>query len=170
MHNAHHIGISTCLLGLSFAAALLPAAAMAQSSGETVNYTCNYISMSTMEPVGDHEGHLIQNGNYSCKAQGGNLDGLVTTGSALWEQDAGVAKSVLNTGVGRKAGGMMAYSTTEGKRSFVMKDGKIAGWIATGRSVTVGATGTLAAYAGKTFSWTSHSTGMYEFVIAATFD
>jgi hypothetical protein len=62
-------------------------------------------------------------------------------------------------------GGLAVTQMLEGAGSIILKDGKPAGWETSGKSVFKFASGSLAALAGKTVSYTSKLTGLNRFSI-----
>jgi hypothetical protein len=129
---------------------------------------CQYFGASAREPVGDHEGHLTLVSQYSCRMEGGPMDGAVVTGGDVtdWDKTSGV--EVLGDGVVRKPGGFAVYQDTEGKVAVTIADGKVSGFSGAGKVHWVIATGSAAPLAGKTFSYTLKSTGAGQWEADAT--
>jgi len=152
---------------LTLAAALssLCTAALAQATVEVTKSACAFVGANSNEPAGDRDGHVIQVANYSCKVQGGGLDGAITTGQAAWDHEGLNATAAYNVGVVRKPGGLAVFSLLEGRRTLIMKEGKVVGYTSSGSSKFTTATGTLSSYSGKSFSWTVTPASAFEFVI-----
>ena len=140
--------------------------AMAQSS----KHTCMNVGPNQPEPLGDREGHAVLVSEGSCTLEGGFLDGTVQTQHTTWEVDKGAMNIVSADGVSRKPGTTVAYRVTAGSLAYVMKDGKPAGWKASGTGVFTLATGAAAAWAGKTFTWTGYATGPRSYVMESKVD
>lgn len=159
------LSMSAVALSLTLAGS----AAMAQS-GTSSKSLCISTGAAAMEPVGDREGHTLQNSLGTCRVEGAAFDGAVVTVYATWEQDKMTGTLLSGDGILRKPGALAAYRQLTGQRSLVVQDGKVVGWTATGKSVFTLAAGTFSAYAGKTFSWTAKSTAPNQFVIDSTID
>jgi hypothetical protein len=137
-------------------------AAFAPSAGaEEISFKqiCQYVGAGAREPVGDHEGHLTLVSQYSCRMEGGPMDGAVVTGGDVtdWDKTSGV--EVLGDAVVRKPGGFAVYQDTEGKAAVTIADGKVTGFTGSGKVHWVIATGSAAPLAGRTFDYTMKSTG-----------
>jgi len=120
------------------------------------------------EPAGDREGHVISVDNYSCRMEGGPMDGAVVTGNDVtdWNKADGVL--LLGNAVVRKPGGFAAYQDTEGKVALTIADGKVTGATGVGKVHWVVATGGAAPLADKTFSYTFKATGPGQWEANAT--
>ena len=140
--------------------------AMAQSS----KYTCMNVGPNLPEPLGDREGHVVSVADGGCTVEGGLLDGTVQTQHTIWEFDKGAGNILSGDGVSRKPGAAVAYRITAGSLSLLMKDGKPAGWNASGKGVYTLATGAAAALAGKTFTWTAYATSHRTYVMESKVD
>ena len=146
------------------ALAVLCAAASAQS-GPSHRLVCQSIGNGAAEPLGDREGHALSVGNFTCRTEGGPLDGGVLTGATNWEYDKLGAVGLSGSGVTRKPGAMAAYMNTESKPTMTLVDGKITGFTGTGRGRYPLATGAAAALNGKAYSYTFGSTGAGQFAV-----
>jgi hypothetical protein len=148
--------------GLAFAA--VTPNAIAQEI--TFTSTCQeFGGGSPPEQLGDREAHAISVGNYSCRMDSGPLAGGVLTGTGIWEWDKTNAKMISNGGVIRKPGSGAAYQITEGKISLTLTDGKVTGSTGEGAGIYSVAVGDAAPLNGKSFSWTTKSTGPGTFQI-----
>lgn len=149
-------------------ASLLAAGAAFGGSPHTAS--CYNTGLNAPEPVGDRQGHMIQVNAGTCRESGGEFDGLVTTQNTIWELDASGSKVLSGDGVGRKPNALIAYRLLEAKMEMVMQDGKPVGWIAKGKGLYTLATGDLAKYTGKTFSWTAKAAGYRGYSIETVSD
>lgn len=131
---------------------------------------CQNIGTSPQEQLGDREGHTIAVHSYSCRVEGGPLDGAVLTGMGVYDWDKTNAIGITGNGVGRKAGAVVVYQLGEFKNSLTMVDGKVTGFLGSGQGIYKLATGTAAALAGKTFSYTVRPAGFNQFVLDAKID
>ena len=147
--------------GLAFAT-VIPKA-VAQES--TFASTCQEFGGGGPEQLGDREGHAISVGNYSCRIDSGPLSGGVLTGTGIWEWNKGNANLISDGGVIRKPGATAAYRITEGKITLTVTDGKVTGATGAGEGIYSVAVGGAAALSGKSFSWTTKSTGPATFQI-----
>ncbi len=114
---------------------------------------------STWEPVGDRAGHNIQVTRTTCRVEGGPLDGGLVAVNGTWEYDGPNGALLSGDGVIRKSGALAAVRATAGTLVFTMKDGAPTGWTASGKGAFTMASGSAAALAGKTYSWTARPTG-----------
>ena len=144
------------------ALAVLCAAASAQS-GLSHRLVCQSIGNGAAEPLGDREGHALSVGNFTCRTDGGPLDGGVLTGATIWEYDKLGAVGLSGSGVTRKPGAMAAYMNTESKLTMTLVDGMVTGLTGTGWGRHTLASGSAAALSGKAYSYTFGSTGAGQF-------
>ena len=122
------------------------------------------------EALGDRKGHSIAVGEYTCRVEGGALDGGVMTGTHITEWDGVNGLGKAGFGVTRTAGGKAVYVNTEMKSTLTVKDGKVTGFIANGRGYYAVATGAAESVAGKTYSYISKPSGPGQFIIETTLD
>jgi hypothetical protein len=154
--------VGLVVAGLAFASATPNA--IAQET--TFTFTCQeFGGGSPPEPLGDREGHAISVGNYSCRADSGPLAGGVLTGTGIWEWDKTNAKMISNGGVIRKPGASAGYQITDGKLALTITDGKVTGATGEGAGTYSVAVGDAASLNGKSFTWTTKSTGPGTFQI-----
>jgi len=138
----------------------------AQAQSATVSKsTCVVTGGTLLEPLGDREGHFIQVSAGTCSVEGGQFNGGVMTQNSIWESDGPKATLTSGNGVVRAPGGLAVYQTIGGTRTLIIKDGKVAGWTASGRVAYPVATGSYASVAGKTFAWTARLTGPNQYII-----
>lgn len=121
--------------------------------------SCINSGSSAVEPLDGASGHALQVVTLTCVHSGGAVDGAVSTLEAIWEVDMASSKLVSAHAVARKPGALAAYRITEGVLQPVMKQGKPAGWTATGKGVYLVGSGTAAALSGRSFSWMARLTG-----------
>ena len=131
----------------------------------TYKCLCQNIGTGPQEPLGDREGHAVSVTSYTCRVEGGPLDGGVLTGTTIYEWDKTNAVGLSGNGVVRKAGGTAVYQLGEFKNSLTMADGKVTGFVGSGQGTYKMATGSAASLAGKTFSYVVRPNGSSQFVI-----
>ena len=107
----------------------------------TYKCLCQNIGTVPQEPLGDREGHAVWVTPYTCRVEGGPLDGGVLTGTTIYEWDKTSAIGLSGNGVGRKAGGMVVYQLGEFKNALTMADGKVTGFLGSGQGTYKMATG-----------------------------
>lgn len=159
----------TILGAAAVSLATLACGAMAQAPVLQKAYCVN-VGANPMEPVGDRPGHALQVSNYSCRTEGGPMDGGVMTGTNITEWDAGKAVILSGAGVGRKSGAMVTFQVIEGSMALIMTDGKVSGFNSSGRGVMKHASGTASVLMGKTYSYAVRVLTPGQFVIETTFD
>lgn len=131
---------------------------------------CTNAGANASEPLGDRDKHSIHVQAATCTHETGPFSGAITTQGVIWEHDATGSRLLSGDGVGRKPGLTIAFRVTEGALTWVMKDGKPAGWNAQGKGVYILAAGEASEFKGKTFSWTSHPTGARTYVTEVKVD
>lgn len=149
MQNLLRIGGFTAA-ALAFAA--LAPGAVAQE--KTTTWTCQGVGGGQAEPIGDREGHSLEVGQYSCRAESGPWAGSVGSGTGIWEWDGPKATLISNSGVARMPGATLAWNFTEGSQALTMTDGKVTGCSGSGRGKNVLATGSWASWAGTSYTCT----------------
>ena len=150
------------------AAVILAAVVCAPAHAQTpIAYKCHCHTAGTapQEALGDREGHAVSAGSYTCRVEGGPLDGGVLTGTNIYEWDKASAVGLSGNGVGRKPGATLVYQLGEFKNALTMADGKVTGFLATGSGTYKLATGTAASLAGKSFSYSARPAGPGQFTI-----
>jgi hypothetical protein len=150
---------------LGVAASVVMCASAFAQSGSTARLLCHSIGNSPAEPLGDRDGHAVAVGQFTCRTEGGSLDGGLLTGVTIWEYDKTNAVSLSGNGLTRKPGAYAAYEQTEGKLALTLSDGKVTGFTGMGRGRYTLATGAAAALTGKSYSFTFRSTGPGQFVV-----
>jgi len=131
----------------------------------TYKFFCQSVGTGPQEPLGDRDGHNLSVVTYSCRVEGGPLDGGLVTGNAIYEWDKINATGLTGNGVVRKPGAAAVLQLADFKNTLTMADGKVTGFLATGQGTYKLATGSASSLAGKTFSYTSRPNGWGQFVI-----
>jgi hypothetical protein len=132
---------------------------------ESNRWVCQTVGSPAIEPLGDREGHAIFVGDYSCRLEGGTLDGGIATGSNSWELDKGVGALVSGFGVIRKPGATIIFQNSGGTYTPVIAEGKMAGFTGTGQGRVTLAAGAASALSGKNYSFTYKSINAGQFVV-----
>lgn len=148
--------------------ALMHTPACAQS-GQTEQLHCNSVGYNPPQPLGDQKGHSISVAQFSCRVEGGPLDGGLVTGGSIWEWQKSHAVLLSGMGVTRKPGTTLAWKQLSGKMSLIMSDGKVTGVQGSGRGRITLATGAAAERKGKADSFTFKSVGPGQFVVDITY-
>lgn len=163
----HSIRVICSVVAVALAATTV--SALAQTA-VTQKAFCVIVGMSPLEPIGDRAGHALQVSTYTCRTEGGPMDGGVMTGTTIYEWDAGKAVVLSGAGVGRKPGAMASFHVMEGTMALLMADGKVIGAAGAGKGVIKHASGSAAVLNGKTNSYTVRSTSPGQFLIETTYD
>ncbi len=164
---SHSIKTICCMV----AVALATSGGMALAQAPTKHKAfCVTVGTNPQEPVGDRAGHALQVSNYSCRAEGGPMEGGVMTGTNIFEWDGGKAVILSGGGVVRKSGSILSYRVTEGSITLLMTDGKVSGYTGSGKGVVNLATGVTAALNGKTYSYTIQPLTPGQFAIETIYD
>jgi hypothetical protein len=150
-------------IGTAIAFAAFTQDAVAQEINYT--WTCQTIGTDAPEALGDREGHSISVNVASCHSESEPMSGAVLTGTTMWEWDGPKAVLLSSNGVIRKPGGTVVYQNTAGSLALTMTDGKVTGFTASGKGDEKLATGSLAALAGKPYTWTAKPAGPGQFTI-----
>jgi len=146
--------------GITIAAIALSAFAPSAFAEEIISMsTCQVVGGSAPEPLGDREGHSIQFDEVSCRVESGPLSGGVLTGTDIWEWSGTDAVSLANNGIVRKPGATAVYQNTEAKITLTIADGKVTGFVASGKGFWPMATGGAAILAGKSCTYTAKPAG-----------
>ncbi len=125
-------------------------------------YECNIIGPVGLEPIGDHEGHVLRSYDFSCQGVDGLLKGAVYTATSVSEIDGSQVTFHLGGGIHRAAGGLAVGQLLEGAGSAVVLDGRPRA-TASGKVTVKLASGTLAALSGKTLKWSAKPIGFNRF-------
>ncbi|MDQ6628136.1 MAG: hypothetical protein M3Z29_06765 [Pseudomonadota bacterium] len=149
---------------LVWIALALSGGAMGQSQG-TDKSICTFIGVNPQEQLNDRQGHAISISQFTCRAEGGLLDGAVMTGSQIYEWNGVNAVGHAGYGVYRKPGATVVYVNDEMRNSLTMADGKVTGFAASGKGHYAIATGTAESLAGKTYSYTAKPIGPGQFLL-----
>jgi hypothetical protein len=162
----HHLS-AICSIAI-VATSLLALAPRAVAQENVDVFACQFIGGGPSEPLGDRDGHALRVVQFSCLANAGPLMGGVLTGSTIYELDKGTGVLLTGSGVVRKPGLTAVDILTEGKLMVVMTDGKVTGVTSSGKGNYPMATGSWAALAGKSFTYSSKPTGPGLFEIDVT--
>lgn len=149
--------------------AAFTAAASAQS-GITYKLHCQSNGYNPPEPLGDREGHSLAVGQFTCRAEGGPVDGAVLTGMQIWEYDKTNATALAGGGVLRKPGTTVSYQTADGNLALTVNDGKVTGFKGATRGVYKMATGSAASLAGKSYTSNFATSGPGQFIVETKVD
>ena len=155
---------------LAIAAAVVMCTSAYAQSATSFRFLCQNIGNHPPEPLGDREGHSVGVAQFTCRTEGGPLDGAILTGSQIWEYDKTNAVALTGSGVVRQRGAVAVYQNNEGKLALTLTDGKVTGSTGSGRGRYALATGAAAALNGKTYSYTFASTGPFQFVVDVKLD
>ena len=156
---------SHVLCHLSVAALVAFTASAFAQSGSSARLHCQTVGSNYPEPLGDREGHSVAVSQFTCRTEGGLLDGGVLTGLTIWEYDKTNAVALSGNGITRKPGAVAAYEQTEGKVALTLVDGKATGFTGSGRGRYTMATGAASGLSGKTYTFTFKTTGPFQFVV-----
>jgi hypothetical protein len=129
-------------------------------------FNCQDVGLTTPEPIGDQDGHVLVVDNFSCRIEAGVMAGGLMTGTVAWDMNKGKGALVSGTGVIRKPGSLVVYKDGEGALELTINDkGQVTGFGANGTATWVFATGDAAPLKGKVMNWTSKGTGPGTFVV-----
>ncbi len=155
------------ILGLVTTLGALAGAAHAQDTGRQRNH-CQAIGAAAPEALG--EGRVLQTAQFSCRVEGGPMNGAIMTGEQRYELQGSKGRLVTGSGVVRMPGGLLIFANLDGELTLNVVDGKVAGSSGAGKGRFVAGYGSASAYAGKTYTYTSKATGPFTFVIDVTND
>jgi hypothetical protein len=150
-------------IGAAIAFAAFAPNAVAQEI--TYTWTCQDVGTSPPEALGDRDGHSISIAVASCHSESEPMSGAVLTGTNTWEWNGPNAVLLSGNGVIRKPGGTVVYQNTAGTLALTMTDGKVTGFSASGKGDEKLATGSLAALAGKPYTWTVKPAGPVQYTV-----
>lgn len=163
-------GASVIVALVSAGLTAVPVSVLAQTSNVT-KLDCTAVGNSPPEALGDRPGHSISISEFTCIGEGGPLNGGVMWGTGIWEWDGINAVGRAGSGVVRGRGGHIVYVNTEMKNTLTMVDGKVTGFVITGRGYYPVATGVAAPVQGKTYSYVGKpGPGPGRFVLESTID
>jgi hypothetical protein len=129
-------------------------------------FNCQDIGLTTPEPIGDQDGHVLVVDNFSCHVEDGAMAGGVMTGVVAWDLNKGKGALLSGTGVIRKPGSLVIYKDLDGALNLTINEkGEVTGGGASGTAAWVFATGDAAPLKGKVMNWTSKGTGPATFVV-----
>jgi hypothetical protein len=125
-------------------------------------YECNIIGPVGLEPIGDHDGHVLRSYDFSCEGVDGLFKGAVYTAISVSELDGSKASFHLGGGIHRAPAGLAVGQMLEGSGSTTMLDGRPRA-TASGTMMVRFASGTLASLSGKTLKWAAKPAGFNRF-------
>jgi hypothetical protein len=129
-------------------------------------FNCQDVGLTSPEPVGDQNGHVLIIDNFSCRVEDGPMAGGVMTGTVAWDLTKGKGTLLSGTGVIRKPGSLVIYKDLDGALNLTINEkGEVTGGGASGTATWVFATGDAAPLKGKVMNWTSKGTGPATFVV-----
>jgi hypothetical protein len=129
-------------------------------------FNCQDVGLTTPEPIGDQDGHVLVVDNFSCRVEGGPMAGGVMTGTVTWDMTKGKGTLISGTGVIRKPGSLVVYKDGDGTLDLTLDaQGHVTGGTANGTATWVFATGDAVPLKGKVMNWTSKGTGPGQFSV-----
>jgi hypothetical protein len=166
------MGRSTKLLGFAVLVGGIVASAPAVFADEhRSKMTCRSVDEGTPQPIGDPEGRMIVVYDVTCTVVEGSPHGGVYSGNAILELDNTHASLIAGGGVLRSPGSIVVTQIIKGDGEATMEAGKVTGFAFSGRSKIIWASSSVvAAMVGKSFSYTTNSTGPGEFVVDSVAD
>ena len=120
---------------------------------------CQSVDDGAPQQIGDREGHMMAIYNVSCHVVEGQPSGGVSSGKVIIEWDKTHATLIAGGGVMRSAGSIAVFQNTEERGDAIVADGKVTGFASSGRGKVIWATGAGASSVGKSYSYTTKSTG-----------
>lgn len=143
----------------------LPAAAQVSPGSKGL---CNAVGSAHMEPLRDREGHSLSVQTFTCRVEGGPMNGAVLTGTNTYEWDKGVAVGLSGSMIARSGTGTYVAVFRDFGVTLTTVDGRVTGWVAKTTGTYRLATGAAAALNGKTFSTVAKPTGAGQFLLEIT--
>jgi len=154
-HMKYHLG------GTALFLVVFSSAAMADNV-----FNCQDVGLTTPEPIGDQDGHVLVVDNFSCRVEAGPMAGGVLTGTVAWETTKGKDTLISGTGAIRRPGSLVIYKDGDGILDLIVNDkGQVTGGTASGTATWVFATGDAAPLKGKVMNWTTKGVGPVQFVV-----
>lgn len=162
MNATKHLLLGATALGL-----ICGAGASAQPRGEVNGYRLHCQSISgTRDDIVGSPSRVLAAGGYSCRVDGGPMNGGVTTGSSLGEVQGDRYVGFSGSSVTRKPGSLLASVHGEfGQETIRDAQGKVTEVRGSGRGRYVLATGDAAPLSGKSYRYVTHWTGPHVFVV-----
>jgi hypothetical protein len=84
-------------------------------------WTCQTIGDSHDDPIGDKEGHVLDSVSYTCRIEGGPLNGGVVNGTEIAEWTGAKYVRIAAMGVVRKPGAIAIYSGGSASSTPIMR-------------------------------------------------
>lgn len=126
---------------------------------------CNAVGSTHMEPLRDREGHNLSVQTFTCRIEGGPMNGAVLTGTNTYEWDKGVAVGLSGSMIARSGTGTYVAVFRDFGVTLTMADGRVTGWVAKTTGTYRLATGAATALNGKAFSTLAKPTGPGQFLL-----
>lgn len=136
--------------------------AAAQDKG---NYRNVCQRTDAIAPMAFENGRAVAVNHFTCQIEGGFMDGGTLIGMQVYELKGPEGRLVPGGGHSQKPGSMVVYDTTEGTLALNIVDGKVTGSSSAGKGRYRSTYGAASAYDGKSFVYSTRSTGPTSFVI-----
>jgi hypothetical protein len=163
-HLPNLVGVAVLVGGVF---AIAPAAWADASRSKSI---CKSVDEGAPERIGDREGHMMAIYDVTCSVVEGQPTGGVSTGKVIVEWDKTHATLIAGGGVMRSPGSVFVFENTQEDGDLTVADGKIIGYASAGRGKIIWATGAAATSVGKSYSYTTKSTGPGQSVVESLGD
>ena len=117
------------------------------------------------QQIGDREGHMMAIYDVTCRVVEGQPSGGVSSGKVIIEWDKTHATLIAGGGVLRSPSATSVFQNLEESGDATVVDGQVTGFASSGRGKIIWATGVAASAVGKSYSYTTKSTGPGESVV-----
>jgi len=147
---------------------LCPTSLLAQAVPTPYKLHCQGIP-GVRDDIAGSPGRALTAGGYSCRVEGGPMNGGVTTGSSLGEANGDSYVGYSGGSVTRKPGSLLVSQHSEfGSKTLRDTDGKVKDVQGTGRGRYMLATGDAAPLSGKGYRYVTRVTGPGMFDVDVT--
>jgi len=163
-HLPNIVGFAVLVAG---AFAIGPASSADANRSKSI---CQSVDESPAQPIGDREGHMMAIYNVTCRVVEGQPVGGESSGKVIIEWDKTHAALIAGGGVMRSPGSIAVFQNIEENGDVTIADGKVAGYASSGRGKVIWAAGAAASAVGKSYSYTTKSTGPGESVVETVGD
>ena len=126
---------------------------------------CQSVDEGAPQRIGDREGHMMAVYDVTCRVVEGQPSGGVSSGKVIIEWDKTHATLIAGGGVLKSPGAIAVFQNMEENGDATVVDGQITGFASSGRGKIIWATGVAASAVGKSYSYTTKSTGPGESVV-----
>jgi hypothetical protein len=126
---------------------------------------CQSVDDGAPQPIGDREGHMMAVYAVTCRVVEGEPSGGVSSGRVIIEWDKSHASLIAGGGVMRSPGSLSVFQNIEEHGDATVADGKVTGFASSGRGKVIWASGAAASAVGKSYSYTTKSTGPGQVVV-----